>query len=93
MAATDALWDNKLQMRLFRERSAQYMISGTLRGYSFARLAADLDHATRICRAARAEGFGHLEVYRYADGVTGTYHTTRGITWLYQAPGTPGLPR
>ena len=90
MDAAAALWDGKTQMLLFRSRSAQYMVSGTLRGYCFARLASDLDHAQRICRAARAEGFGHLEVYRYADGVTGAYRMGRGVTWLYQAAGMPG---
>lgn len=84
MDATDALWDGATQRQLFRSRSAQYMVSGTLRDYSFARLAADLKHALRICAAARAEGFGHIEVYRYGDGVTGSYRKGRGVTWLYQ---------
>lgn len=90
MPTTSALWDNSVQRRLFLARNAQYMVSGTLGGYSFARLAADLGHAERICRAARAEGFGHLEIYRYSDAATGTYRKGRGISIRWKLPSMPG---
>lgn len=87
--AHSALWDQTIQRRLFLARTAAYMVSGTLGSYSFARLAENIEHAERICRAARAEGFGHLEVYRYSDGATATYRKGRGIRWLQKLPSMP----
>ena len=74
-----ALWEQESQRRLFRSGKARFMVSGTKGRYTFGRLATDLAHAERICAAAHAEGFRHLEVYCYADGQADRYISGRGV--------------